>query len=238
MATSSVEAESATPTAPILIVAALRRELAALARDAHKELILLDTGEGPRNAERALRTWLATNHPRAVIHIGFAGALTPSLRAGDIVVARAVRFANESFDASQSSLFQIATQIQGAHIGTAITLDEIIGEAAAKQKLAATLSGDEIGWVDMESAAVARVCREMNIPFLIVRAISDELTEDLPIDFNRCRAADGRVSTRRVMLAALRRPRAIKGLMRLQRHAVLCAEHLAAFVQRLLPGIK
>ena len=238
MATSSVEAESANPTAPILIVAALKRELGALARAAHKELILLDTGEGPRNAERTLRTWLAANHPRAVIHIGFAGALSPRLRAGDVVLARAVRFANESFDASKSSLFQIATQVQGAHIGIAITLDEIVGEAAAKQKLAATLSGDEIGWVDMESAAVARVCREMDIPFLIVRAISDELAEDLPLDFNRCRAADGRVSTRRLMLAVLRRPRAIRGLLRLQRHAAMCAEHLAAFVQRLLPLIK
>ena len=238
MATSSAEAESANPTAPILIIAALRRELAALARDAHTELVLLDTGEGPRNAERALRAWLATNHPRAVIHIGFAGALSPSLQGGDLVVARTVRFANESFDASESSLFQIATQIAGARVGTAITLDEIMGEAVAKRQLAATLGGDEIAWVDMESAAVARVCREMSLPYLIARAISDESAEDLPIDFNRCRSADGRVSAGRVLLAALRRPRAIKGLMRLQRRATMCANHLAEFVGRLLPLMK
>jgi adenosylhomocysteine nucleosidase len=243
MATSSVEGESANLTAPILIVAALRRELAALARDPHTELVLLDTGEGPRNAERTLRAWLTTHPARAVIHIGFAGALTSSLRAGDIVVARAARFATELFDTglidiSVSSLFQIAARIEGAHVGTAITIDEIIGEATAKQRMAATLGGDEINWVDMESAAVARVCRELKMPLLIARVISDELAEDLPIDFNRCRTADGRVSTRKVMRAVLRRPRAINGLIQLQRRSAMCADHLAAFIRRLLPLLK
>jgi adenosylhomocysteine nucleosidase len=238
MATSSVEAESANPTAPILIVAALRRELASLVRDAHTELVLLDTGEGPRNAERGLRAWLAAHQARAVIHIGFAGALTSSLRAGDLVVARNVRWANESFDASDSPLFQIATRIAGTHIGTAITVDEIIGEARAKQQLAARLASAEIGCVDMESAAVARVCRELKIPYLIARAITDELAEDLPIDFNRCRTADGRVSLPKVMLAVSRRPRAIKGLIQLQRRAAMCADRLAVFIHRLLPLMK
>lgn len=238
MATSKVEAETPSQTVPILIVAALRRELAALARDARLERVLLATGEGPRNAERTLRAWLATRHTRAVIHIGFAGALSSSLRAGDLVVARTVRFANESFDASASPLFQIAAQLAGAHLGTAITMNEIIGAAAAKQRLAATLGGDEIGWVDMESAAVARVCRELEIPFIIARAISDELAEDLPVDFNRCRMADGRISTRKVLWAAIRRPRAFQGLLQLQRRSAMCADQLAAFVRRLLPLLK
>ncbi|HEY9233277.1 MAG TPA: hypothetical protein VIS78_14085, partial [Blastocatellia bacterium] len=76
---------------------------------------------------------------------------------------------------------------------------------------------------------------ELQMPYLIVRAISDAFNEDLPVDFNRCRDRDGRVSPRKVVQAALARPRAFKGLMALSRRADLCAGNLAAFIRQLLP---
>ena len=93
---------------PVLIVAALKRELAAIARDRSPALALLDTGEGPRNTERALRAWLDEHQPRAVINVGLAGALSASLEAGDIVIAREIRGRNCLFDATVSPLFQTA----------------------------------------------------------------------------------------------------------------------------------
>jgi hypothetical protein len=86
----------------------------------------------------------------------------------------------------------------------------------------------------MESAAIAAVCAELQLPYLVVRAISDTFDEDLPVDFNRCRDRDGRVNPRRVMQAALFRPRAFKGLIELKRRADLCASNLAAFIRQLL----
>src|SRR5205085_2488993 len=61
---------------PALIVAALKRELAVVARTRQTHLALLETGEGPRNAERVLRAWLDAHQARAVINIGMAGALS------------------------------------------------------------------------------------------------------------------------------------------------------------------
>jgi len=89
----------------------------------------------------------------------------------------------------------------------------------------------------MESAAIASVCSSLNVPFLIVRSVSDMFDEDLPLDFNRCRTSDGRVSPRKVIQLLIRRPRALKGLIELQRRSEMCAEKLAAFISELLPHI-
>jgi adenosylhomocysteine nucleosidase len=233
MATRIVETESA----PVLVVAALTRELAPLARRSHAGLALIETGEGPRNARRMLRSWLEKRSARAVINVGFAGSLSPLLQIGDIVVAREVRSRTESFDASASPLFQVAARIQNARPGIALTVDEIICEAKAKRRLAENFADGEVVWVDMESAAIASVCGSLNVPFLIVRSISDALDEDLPLDFNRCRTSNGRVSARKVIGSLLVRPRALKGLIELQRRSEKCAERLAAFITELLPHV-
>lgn len=221
----------------MLVIAALSRELASLARRSHTGLALVETGEGPRNASRVLRSWLEKKNARAVINIGFAGSLSPRLQIGDIVIAREVRSHAESFDASASPLFQIAERTGNARSVIAVTVDEIICEAAAKRRLAESFTANETGSVDMESAAVALVCTELKIPFLIVRSVSDAFDEDLPLDFNRCRTSDGRVSPRKVVQSLLWRPRALKGLMELQRRSETCAENLAVFISELLPHI-
>lgn len=233
MATQIVETEST----PVLVVAAISRELAPLARRSHTSLALIETGEGPRNASRVLRSWLEKKNARAVINIGFAGSLSPLLQIGDIVIAREVRSRTESFEASASPLFQLAERTGNARSGVAITVDEIVCEAKAKRRLAESFTANEIGWVDMESAAIASVCNGLNIPFLIVRSVSDAFDEDLPLDFNRCRTSDGRVSPRKVVQSLIRRPRALKGLIELQRRSETCAERLALFVSELLPHI-
>lgn len=239
MTTSRAEGEGSagvtqSASQPLLIVAALKRELAAIARDRNPALALLATGEGPRNAERALRAWLKAQRARAVINVGLAGALSAKLQTGDMVIAREIRGADRLFDASLSPLFQTAARLGQIRIGTAVTVDEIVCNATDKRRLAESVGLNETAWVDMESAAIAAVCDELQIPYLIVRAISDGRDEDLPVDFNRCRDASGRVSSRRVVQAALARPRAFKGLLELKRRADLCAGNLASFIRQLL----
>lgn len=241
MATSSVEQETCEAAGPLLVVAALARELAPLVREARADVALIETGEGIRNSERAVRSWLDQRAACAVLGIGFAGALSPSLAVGDLVIARSVRGADRAGESFISSpvLLSAAGQvrIEGMHFGAAITVDEIVGEASAKRRLATLLARDEIGCVDMESSAIARACGERKLPFLIVRSITDLLDEDLPLDFNRCRTVDGRVSAQRVIRAALARPRSFKGLLELKRRSDQCAERLAAFVRQLLCSI-
>lgn len=230
----------------ILIVAALQREIAPLARKRLSDVELLVTGEGRANAERALRQWLEQKSADAVICMGLAGALSIRLQVGDLLIDKqtslgailsekiaAQRFQTLATDrplnhpASEPS----ADDFSPLHFGNILTVDEILN-AAGKGRLAATLEPDEVACVEMESAAIAKLCLEKQIPVLLLRAISDLRDEDFPIDFNACRNRDGRVSTAKVWQQVLRKPQAIAGLLQFNRRVNLCAERLALFVEQ------
>jgi adenosylhomocysteine nucleosidase len=223
--------------APILIVAALDRELAPLASKNHPALAFLETGEGIVNVERHLESWLEKSKARTVLSIGFAGALSQSLKAGDLVIAEEVRNASVLPDAKLlTAARRVSTGDPWIHFGVALTSNEILWKAHSKRVLAESLT-DVIGAVDMESTAVARICGRRGLPFLVVRSITDLLDEDLPLDFNQYRNCDGRVDSKRVIKAALLRPGAIRGLWQLRKRSQLCAERMAEFVGRLVPLI-
>jgi adenosylhomocysteine nucleosidase len=222
---------------PILIVAALDRELAPLASKNHPALAFLETGEGIINVERHLEAWLEKCKARTVLSIGFAGALSQSLKAGDLVIAEEVRNASVLPDAKLlTAARRVSTDDPWIHFGVALTSNEILCTAQSKRVLAESLA-DEIGAVDMESTAIARICGRRGLPFLIVRSITDLLDEDLPLDFNQYRNSDGRVDSKKVMKAALLRPGALRGLWQLRKRSQLCAERMAEFVGRLAPLI-
>jgi nucleoside phosphorylase len=178
---------------------------------------------------------LARERVRAVVNIGLAGALTPSLECGDLIIAQEVR--GRDSICPTASLLKAATriQLQGSKIyaGTIITLDKILCRASEKQQLAQQLSPGTIACVDMESAAVAEVCQQLQTPCLIVRSISDRSAEDLPLDFNRCRKKAGNLDLFRLLFLALQQPTSFYGLLELRRRSRRSAEHLARFVEQL-----
>ncbi|HLG13238.1 MAG TPA: hypothetical protein VJH03_01775 [Blastocatellia bacterium] len=231
-----MEMKTSAGPAPVAIVAALDRELGPLRSRASADLALIVTGEGAANVDRKLREWLRRVNPRAVIGLGFAGALSESLRAGDLIVVTEVRgsFSAHSSPELAAAARKVSVEGVAVHHGVAISVDRVVCEAAGKRALAKQLLPGETGCVDMESAALARVCAEFGVPVLTVRAITDLVAEDLPVDFNRCRSSDGRVSELRVVTEALLHPRSIKGLLELRRRSRVSSERLALFVERLL----
>ena len=223
--------------APILVVAALSYELKELHRAPHPRLALLETGEGVSNAKRHLEAWLVQHHARAVLSIGFAGALSAVLQPGDLVIARDVHHSNEKPDAKLISAAIKVKLDTPVHLGVAVTSLEILWKGESKLALASSLEVDQIGFVDMESTAIAEVCASRGVPYLIVRSISDLLDEDLPLDFNRYRTDDGRVDRTRVAKAAMMRPATLKALFQLKKRSDLCARRMAEFVKRFVPLI-
>jgi adenosylhomocysteine nucleosidase len=223
--------------APILVVAALSYELQMLQRAAHAELALLETGEGVENAKREVESWLGKRAARAVLSIGFAGALSAPLQIGDLVIAERVHGSDANPDAN---LLAASKQIDigfPVRVGSAVTAHQILWQAASKRALASSLGTNEIAFVDMESTAIADVCAGRGLPFLIIRSISDLLDEDLPLDFNQYRNHEGRVVPGKVLNAALLRPAAFRGLLELRKRSRLCAGRMAEFVERLVPLI-
>ena len=170
---------------------------------------LIANGPGPRLVERALERRQDVDR---ILSVGFCGALDPALRIGDIVVS------GEVPERVGASFVQ----------GDVVSVDRVASTAREKSDLRAA-TGAAV--VEMESAAVARKAREWDVPFGCVRVVSDVAGEDLPLDFNRYRDADGRFERTRIALAAVGRPfTVLPRLVRLDRDCRRAAERLGEFL--------
>ncbi len=142
----------------------------------------------------------------AIVFLGVAGAIAPYLHQGDIVIAD--RLVQHDLDsrpiipryaipllgvseihsdpnlvvasekaaqdfASESFLFKWNPSV---HVGLVGTGDRFVTSTHDKAALIADLP--QLMAVDMEGGAVAQVCYEHEIPFVVIRAISDGCNED------------------------------------------------------------
>lgn len=124
---------------------------------------------------------------QAMISTGYCGALDPKLRVGDIVV---------SGEAQVSSKRPFVS-------GAVHTCDRVAATVAEKRALREQTGAIA---VDMEAEAVQSRASALGIPYACIRVVSDAAWENMPLDFNRYRGADGRFSRTRIALAAMARP--------------------------------
>jgi adenosylhomocysteine nucleosidase len=86
--------------------------------------------------------------------------------------------------------------------------------------------------VEMESFAIATEAATRNIPTIAIRAISDDVDEDLPIDFGNVLDESGNVKATRMARALARAPHKLPGMVRLGKNSRASAVNLAEFLER------
>ena len=222
----------------IAVVAAVPLELKELRKLRFPGIVCLTTGVGFRNVEKNLSPFLSRHPVQLVLHAGFSGGLTRELESGDLVVADRILGARafEPDVGLVNRIYQHSTSSFRVFRGTIVSLDEVIVKASDKAALLARYGIDGAACVDMESAAVAQICRQKEIPLLSVRCISDTVREDLPINFNLCRDSEGGISLLRVLLHSLRVSGGLNGLRVLHKTSCFCALRLAKFLSGCLRG--
>lgn len=195
-------------------------------------VVTVEAGAGPERAARATQALLDAHTPRWVISAGFSGGLRPDLQIGDVVIG------NSIVDRAGQELridVRMAPDAQrGWHVGRLVMVDEIVRTVADKQRLAER-SGALA--VDMESLAVAQKCAENHVRFLAVRAISDDLSADLPPEVMSVFGGTGSLRAGVIAGAVWKRPGSIKDMWRLRERAVSASERLAVFLQMILPTL-
>ena len=184
---------------------------------------ILVTGMGRRNASTRFHDALARFDPGRVLTCGFAGALNPELKVGDVLF-------DEDFDAG----FGEALRSLGAKPGKFYCSARVAVTATEKAGLFRTTGADA---VEMESAVIRTLCRERGIPSATLRAISDAANEDLPLDFNALMTSEQKISTPKLFRALLKSPRAVPRLLELQRNTRLAARRLADVLRGLMRGV-
>jgi adenosylhomocysteine nucleosidase len=151
---------------------------------------------------------------RGVISIGLAGALSPLLKVGDLVIADQIITGTESWDCHGGWRVRLMSRLAHAHQGQLFGSDVIIEKAETKAGLH-TATGALA--VDMESQVAARFAYERNLPLAGLRVISDDAMHVLPPAALVAMKPDGGIALGRVLGSLLRRPQQLPSLIRTAR---------------------
>lgn len=170
-----------------------------------KEVVVVRSGIGKVNAGICTQILCDLYHVDAVINTGIAGSLNAKIDIGDIVLSTDAlqhdmdatgfgyepgvipRMETSTFIADEK-LRKLAKECcervnPDIHVfeGRVVSGDEFISDKAKKEFILNTFAGD---CTEMEGAAIAQAAYLNQIPFLIIRAISDKAddsaTEDYP----------------------------------------------------------
>ena len=170
------------------------------------KIIVVKCGVGKVNAARVTQILIDTFNVKCVINVGAAGALSPLLNIGDIVIGEKLiqhDFDITAFDHDKGYITGV-----GDYIYSDIELIEKFKKAANnlkekdyKIKTGIIATGDifctdiemknkifskfDADCVEMEGAAIAQVCYLDNIPFIVIRSISDSPNGNNEIDFDK-----------------------------------------------------
>lgn len=158
-----------------------------------KQVILTKSGIGKVAAAVATTLLLEKFSPDTIINTGSAGGFNADLNVGDIIISTEVRFHDVDLTAFGYEIGQMA-QLPAAFTATP-ALIEIAQQAAqclpdlnvtqglictgdifmadpAKTEIART-NFPNMAACEMEAAAIAQVCFQFSVPFVIIRSLSD-----------------------------------------------------------------
>lgn len=169
------------------------------------------------------------HRPQRVISAGFAGALSPALKRNDILLADRILLGDGAELALDlpPEIAAVAEQ-PGVHRGTLLCADHVVRLPGDKRALFARHGALA---VDMETFAVAEVCRRREVPFLSVRVINDTADEELPRDVERLLVQKTNAARLGAAMGAIcRRPGSVKDMYQLRENALVAAEQLAKFL--------
>lgn len=170
-----------------------------------KEVILSRSGIGKVNAAMAATILLDRYKPDAVINTGSAGGYNPELKIGDLVISSEVRHHDVDVTAFGYKYGQVpqlpeAFEADGKMIEVAEAAARSVEGVQAVRGLIATgdtfMSDPEkvefvrgkfpnIQAVEMEGAAIAQVAHQFDIPFVVIRSLSDIAGQKSEISFDK-----------------------------------------------------
>lgn len=170
------------------------------------DVVLVEAGVGKVNASRTTQILIDNFETDAIINVGTAGSANDELEIGDIVIGEKV--VQHDFDITAfghpkgfisnvgqyvesdkiliEKMEQTVLKMQDSEfkikIGTIASGDIFCTEAKMKEKIRSKFNADAI---EMEGAAIAQVCKLDNVPFIIIRSISDKPDGNNNITFDQ-----------------------------------------------------
>lgn len=177
------------------------------------DIVLMRCGIGMVSAAIGAQALIDMYHPDYIINSGCAGALDPDLGIGDVVISdsvsewnldlRAIGFPMGYVDALKTvemkASDELCNMIDNAipddikvRKGKVVSADQFV--STADQRAFITDNFPDALCAEMEGAAVGHVCTQNNVPFCIIRTMSDTADGNSGVNFAEFSAAAGRKS--------------------------------------------
>jgi len=169
-----------------------------------KEVVLLESGIGKVNVAIATTLLLEKFAIKTVINTGSAGGIKTEAEVGDVVISETVAYHDVDvtgfgyewgqvpglpavFEADSvlvNKVEEALTKITGARYlkGQIVTGDAFVNRSTQMETIKANFAYAVA--LEMEAAAVAQVCHIADVPFVVVRALSDIAGKESHISFN------------------------------------------------------
>ncbi|HDJ6889266.1 TPA: 5'-methylthioadenosine/S-adenosylhomocysteine nucleosidase [Staphylococcus aureus] len=167
-----------------------------------REVVITQSGIGKVNA--AISTTLLINKfkPDVIINTGSAGASDESLNVGDVLISDDVKYHDAdatafgyeygqipqmpvAFQSSKPLIEKVSQVVQQqqltAKVGLIVSGDSFIGSVEQRQKIKKAFPNAMA--VEMEATAIAQTCYQFNVPFVVVRAVSDLANGEAEMSF-------------------------------------------------------
>ena len=169
----------------------------------NRPVAVLQSGIGKVAAAMGTTLLIQQFKPDMIINTGSAGGLDPNLNVGDVIISTDVRHhdvdvtafgyekgqlpANPAAFLPNEQLVEVAKKQAeklglNAVSGLICSGDAFINGADKIAQIRADFP--QVAAVEMEAAAIAQVCHAMQIPFVVVRAISDVADKESHLSFD------------------------------------------------------
>lgn len=170
---------------------------------ANQKVVLLKSGIGKVNAAMATTLLIENFQANIVINTGTAGGFSNDLNVGDIVIGSELVHHDVDVTAFDYVLGQVP-QLPATFKSNQLLIEatkQVLEQLELNSRIGLVATGDSFMSnpelikttiskfptmlaAEMEGAAIAQICYQYNIPFIVIRAISDIAGEDSPISFN------------------------------------------------------
>ena len=172
--------------------------------------------------------------PLMLVSAGFCGALSASLKAGQVVGAEALlnTVYSQPSGLGLEILYRLNAEkaIPGSNIELVKALTSAKVIVTVKEKTA-LLSRFGAAVVDMEASSIAAAAQKFNLPWNAIKVVSDEASFAMPLNFNDFSDEEsGQVNKSKVIFEVFKRPVLISRLCHLAKNSSRAAKNLAVFL--------
>lgn len=198
-------------------------------------ITVIESGIGQENAGKAASAAVLQIKPDLIINAGFCGAITADLHTGDIVSSSFIHNLTAGTIKEKISPDQTlqVSMFRGIANVDFISADSIY----EKLDIRTLLPSANTAVIEMESFAVASICNECRIPFIAIRAVSDDFTTDPSHLFKAISGPDFKINSRTLVPAIIRKPSLLCLLPKLAKGARVAGNSLATALANVLEDL-